>query len=94
VASNSAQLADSWLLLAEGGGPTPDKPSVTFAPTMDPDVVSSEVIFRVDNCREAHRLLRSRGAEFLSDPHDWGTEVRAFFRDPDGHLFEISQRRG
>ncbi len=21
----------------------------------------------------------------------WGYEIRAFFRDPDGHLFEISQ---
>lgn len=24
---------------------------------------------------------------------DWGGEVRAFFRDPDGHLFEISETR-
>ena len=88
------QLADSWFLLVEGGKPTPDKPTVTFAPTKDPDVVNSEVIFRVEDCWETHRLLKSRGAEFLTDPYDWGGEVRAFFRDPNGHLFEISQRRG
>ena len=39
----------------------------------------------------AYEALRSRGAEFLTPPVDWGYEVRAFFRDPDGHLLEISQ---
>ena len=36
------------------------------------------------------RELRSRGAEFLTEPVDWGGETRCFFRDPDGHLLEIS----
>jgi hypothetical protein len=35
--------------------------------------------------------LRSRGAEFLTPPVDQGDEIRAFFRDHDGHLFEISE---
>ncbi|NNF28879.1 MAG: VOC family protein, partial [Gemmatimonadetes bacterium] len=30
-------------------------------------------------------------AEFLAEPVDRGGEIRAFFRDPDGHLLEISQ---
>ena len=50
-----------------------------------------QIIFRVDDCRRTHELLSRRGAEFLTPPVDRGGEVRAFFRDPDGHLFEISQ---
>jgi catechol 2,3-dioxygenase-like lactoylglutathione lyase family enzyme len=87
------ELAGSWILLVTPGLPTPDKPSVSFVPGTDADLVSSEIVFRVEDCRDAYRLLESRGAEFLTEPYDWGGEVRAFFRDPDGHLFEISERR-
>jgi catechol 2,3-dioxygenase-like lactoylglutathione lyase family enzyme len=83
-------LLGNWLLLVTGGDPTRDKPTVTFAPSADPDLVSTEIIFRVNDCRTTYELLKDRGANFLADPVDWGGEVRAFFRDPDGHLFEIS----
>jgi catechol 2,3-dioxygenase-like lactoylglutathione lyase family enzyme len=85
------QLLGSWLLLVTGGGPTDDKPTVTFVPPDDPDRVSAEMIFRVPDCRAAYDTLRGRGAAFLAAPVDRGWEVRAFFRDPDGHLFEISE---
>lgn len=88
------RILGSWILLVTGGGPTDDKPTVTFAPPPDPDRVSAELIFRVPDCREAHATLRERGAEFLAAPRDNGYEVRAFFRDPDGHLFEISSIAG
>jgi len=81
----------NWLLLVTGGGPTKDKPTVTFGPPPDPDRVSTEVTIRVPDCRGAYDVLRSRGAEFLTPPVDNGYEIRAFFRDPDGHLWEISQ---
>jgi catechol 2,3-dioxygenase-like lactoylglutathione lyase family enzyme len=81
----------NWLLLVTGGGPTEDKPTVTFAPPADPDRVSMEVTIRVRDCRGAYELLRSRGAAFLTPPVDNGYEIRAFFRDPDRHLWEISQ---
>lgn len=83
----------TWLLLVTGGAPTEDKPSVTFAPPEDPDTVGHEMTIRVPDCRAAYETLRSRGAEFLTPPvaSDW--EVRAFFRDPDGHLLEISEAR-
>jgi catechol 2,3-dioxygenase-like lactoylglutathione lyase family enzyme len=84
------ELLGNWLLLVTGGGPTPDKPTVTFTPPQDVDVVSSELIFRVDDCRAAYDLLRARGAQFLTAPVDRGGEIRAFIRDPDGHLLEIS----
>jgi len=86
-------FAGSWLLLVTGGEPTPDKPDVTFAPPPDPALVSTELTIRVPDCRAAYETLRARGAEFLTPPYDWGGEIRCFFRDPDGHLLEISEAR-
>ena len=87
------RLLGSWLLLVTEGGPTADKPTVTFAPPGDPDRASAEMIFRVRDCEGAYETLSERGATFLTPPVDHGWEVRAFFRDPDGHLFEISEAR-
>jgi lactoylglutathione lyase len=83
-------FAGCWLLLVTGGGPTEDKPDVTFVPPSDPSAVSHAITIRVDDCRAAYATLRERGVVFLTPPVDHGWEVRAFFRDPDGHLFEIS----
>jgi catechol 2,3-dioxygenase-like lactoylglutathione lyase family enzyme len=82
-----------WLLLVTGGGPTPDKPTVTMTPPTDADQASAELIVAVPDCRAAHAELVSRGAVFLADPVEYPWEIRAFFRDPDGHLLEISQRK-
>ncbi|HYU77082.1 MAG TPA: VOC family protein [Ktedonobacteraceae bacterium] len=79
------------IMLTVGGGPTQDKPTVTFASPTQADRVTSELVIRVPDCLSAYEVLRSRGAEFLTAPVDWGYEVRAFFRDPDGHLLEVSQ---
>jgi catechol 2,3-dioxygenase-like lactoylglutathione lyase family enzyme len=79
------------IMLTVGGGPTKDKPTVTFASPTNADRVSSELVIRVPDCSAAYEALLSRGAKFLTPPVDWGYEVRAFFRDPDGHLIEISQ---
>lgn len=81
----------AWILLVTGGGPTPGKPTVTFAPPSDPDRVSHQLTLRVPDCRAAYEILIGRGAVFLAPPVDRGGEIRAFFRDPDGHLIEISQ---
>lgn len=85
------RLAGTWLLLVTGGGPTADKPTVTFAPPDDPGRVSSEMTFRVRDCRAVYTALEARGATFLTPPVDHGYEVRCFFRDPDGHLLELSE---
>ncbi|MEN2737773.1 VOC family protein [Microbacterium sp. X-17] len=89
-----ARLAGTWLLLVTGGGPTPDKPSVTFSPPDDPDRVAHAMTFRVPDCAAAYEVLRARGADFLTPPIVNGREVRCFFRDPDGHLIELSEYRG
>ena len=83
----------TWLLLVTGGGPTDDKPGVTFAPPADPDRVSHQLTIRVPHCRAAYDVLKARGARFLTPPIDRGSETRCFFRDPDGHLLEISEVR-
>jgi catechol 2,3-dioxygenase-like lactoylglutathione lyase family enzyme len=87
------RFLDAWLLLVTGGPPTVDKPTVTFASPDDPDRVEVELIIGVEDCRGAHAVLERRGARFLTPPVEYPWEVRAFFRDPDGHLFEISERR-
>lgn len=84
------RLLDSWFLLVTGGGPDAGKPTVTLQPPDDVDRVATQVILRVADCHATHELLAARGVEFLAPPHERGTETRAFFRDPDGHLFEIS----
>jgi catechol 2,3-dioxygenase-like lactoylglutathione lyase family enzyme len=81
----------TWLLIVTGGEPTKDKPQVTFAAPAEPDRVSHAMTIRVPDCHQAYETLKARGAEFLTPPVTWDYEIRAFFRDPDGHLFEISQ---
>lgn len=81
----------AWLLVVTGGEPTRDKPHAAFAPPDRPDRVSHAMTIRVPDCQAAYDTLAERGAEFLTPPVNWGHEIRAFFRDPDGHLFEISQ---
>ena len=82
----------NWILLVTGGGPTKDKPEVTFAPPTEPNTVSHQLTLRVPDCQAAYETLRSRGAVFLTPPVRWEHgEIRCFFRDPDGHLLEISQ---
>ena len=86
------QLLGSWLLLVTGGGPTRDKPQVSFVPPPDPNAVSAQLIMRVPSCHDAYAVLTERGAQFLTPPVRWDHgEIRAFFRDPDGHLFELSE---
>jgi catechol 2,3-dioxygenase-like lactoylglutathione lyase family enzyme len=88
------RFAGTWLLLVTGGGPTADKPGVVLVPPSDPEQVSHAMTLRVADCRAAHEALRARGAAFLTEPVDWGSEIRCFLRDPDGHLVELSQAVG
>jgi catechol 2,3-dioxygenase-like lactoylglutathione lyase family enzyme len=83
----------TWLLLVTGGGPTADKPEVTFAAPADPTTVGHSMTIRVADCHATYAELTARGARFLTPPVEYEWEIRAFFRDPDGHLFEISEAR-
>jgi catechol 2,3-dioxygenase-like lactoylglutathione lyase family enzyme len=86
------KLANAWITLAEGGGPTPDKPTVTLAPPAEPDVVDSFLNLRVANIDAVYREWTARGAVFLTEPIDnQGFELRCYLRDPSGHLIEVGQ---
>jgi catechol 2,3-dioxygenase-like lactoylglutathione lyase family enzyme len=85
------RFQSAWLLLVTGGGPTEDKPGVSFVPPSDPSNVSNELTLRVPDCHATYEVLRARGASFLTPPVTYDWEVRCFLRDPDGHLLEISE---
>lgn len=87
------KLANSWVILNTGGGPTDDKPTVTLTTPPDPDTVSAFLNLRVADIALAHREWSARGARFLTDPIDHGYEIRAYIRDPDGHLIEVGEAR-
>jgi catechol 2,3-dioxygenase-like lactoylglutathione lyase family enzyme len=84
----------AWLLIVTPGGETQDKPGTQYVAPPDPSRISHSVTIRVPDCRAAYQALSSRGAAFLTEPQESAWEVRCFFRDPDGHLFEISERKG
>jgi catechol 2,3-dioxygenase-like lactoylglutathione lyase family enzyme len=85
------ELLGNWILLVTGGDPDEGKPTVVLDVPEDFDRVSAQMIFRVDDCEGTYQLLVERGADFLAPPDKRQGETRAFFRDPDGHLFEVSQ---
>jgi lactoylglutathione lyase len=85
------KVANTWLTLNDGGGPTDDKPTVTLATPTDPDRVSAFINMRVADIGWAYKEWSARGAHFLTEPKDHGFEIRAYIRDPDGHLIEVGQ---
>jgi len=88
------KLANSWVILNVGGGPTEDKPEVTLSPPTDLDNVSSFMNIRVADIKAKYEEWRSKGAEFLTPPIDRGGEIRCYMRDPDGYLIEVGEATG
>ena len=85
------QLANSWIIINVGGGPTEDKPTVTLEAPSDPNRVSAFLNIRVADIESVYAEWSARGAEFLTPPQDRGAEIRCYLRDPDGHLIEVGQ---
>jgi catechol 2,3-dioxygenase-like lactoylglutathione lyase family enzyme len=85
------KLANGWVTINVGGGPTDDKPDVVLEPPTDPHRTSAFLNIRVADIQLAYREWSSRGAEFLTPPTDRGSELRCYMRDPDGHLIEVGQ---
>jgi catechol 2,3-dioxygenase-like lactoylglutathione lyase family enzyme len=85
------QLANTWLIVNVGGGPTPDKPTVTLSVLADRDKISSFMNIRVADIQSCYELWKSRGAEFITEPKDKYGETRCYIRDPDGYLIEVGQ---
>jgi lactoylglutathione lyase len=87
------QLANSWVILNVGGGPTDDKPTVTLSPPENQDQASSFMNIRVADIRDCYDRWKSRGAQFLTEPKDHAAEIRCYMRDPDGYLIEVGQSK-
>ena len=87
------QVANTWLILNEGGGPTDDKPDVTLTTPSDAHTTSAFMNVRVADIAAAYRDWSAKGAEFLTEPKDHEREIRAYIRDPDGHLIEVGQSK-
>lgn len=88
------KVANTWLILNEGGEPTDDKPTVTLETPPDPDRTSAFLNVRVADINKAFKEWSAKGAEFRTEPKDHGREIRAYIRDPDGHLIEVGQTTG
>ena len=87
------QIANTWLIVNVGGGPTPDKPSVTLSVLADPNRVDSFMNFRVADIQACYQLWKSRGAKFITEPKEWDRETRCYIRDPDGYIIEVGQSK-
>jgi catechol 2,3-dioxygenase-like lactoylglutathione lyase family enzyme len=85
------QLANSWIIINVGGGPTVDKPDVILETPPDPTRSSSFLNIRVADIHQVYEDWRSRGADFITPPQDMASEIRCYIRDPDGHLIEVGQ---
>jgi len=84
-------LANSWIIINSGGGPTDDKPQVILETPPDPDRVSAFLNIRVADIQTVYEEWTRRGAEFITPPTRRPTELRCYLRDPDGHLIEVGQ---
>jgi catechol 2,3-dioxygenase-like lactoylglutathione lyase family enzyme len=87
------QLANTWMIVNVGGGPTPDKPTVSLSVPPDPNKLSSFMNLRVADIQACYKLWRERGAEFITEPKDKYGETRCYIRDPDGYIIEVGQSK-
>ena len=88
------KVANSWIIMNPGGGPTPDKPGITLRTPEATDTVSTFLNVRVADIAAFYADARSKGAEFLTEPLDRKAEIRCYMRDPDGYIIEIGQATG
>ncbi len=85
------QLANSWIIINVGGGPTEDKPEVVLETPPEPNRVSAFLNIRVADIQKLYEDWSAKGVEFLTPPMQRQTEIRCYARDPDGHLIELGQ---
>lgn len=88
------RLANGWIIMNPGGGPTPDKPDISLRTPEDSRTTSSFLNIRVADIDACYREWSDKGAEFLTRPIDRKAELRCYMRDPDGYLIEVGQSTG
>jgi catechol 2,3-dioxygenase-like lactoylglutathione lyase family enzyme len=88
------KLANSWIIMNPGGGPTPDKPGISVVNYEPGDTTSIFLNLRVADIDGCYRQWSEKGATFVTPPIDRGAEIRCYMRDPDGYLIEVGQSTG
>ena len=88
------KLANTWIIINPGDGPTDDKPDVVLDVPADPKLVSAFLNLRVADIHQVYEDWSAKGATFLTPPIDRGPEIRCSMRYPDGHLIEVGQATG
>ena len=88
------RIANGWIIMNPGGGPTPDKPDIILRPPQPGDPVSAFLNVRVADIAAFYTDARAKGAQFLTEPLDRKAELRCYLRDPDGYLIEVGQATG
>jgi lactoylglutathione lyase len=87
------EIANSWLILNTGGGPTDDKPTITLHTPQNPNEASNFMNIRVADIQSCYKEWREKGAEFLTEPKEHRFETRCYMRDPDGYIIEVGQSK-
>jgi catechol 2,3-dioxygenase-like lactoylglutathione lyase family enzyme len=87
------EIANSWLILNTGGGPTDDKPTITLHTPRNPNEASNFMNIRVADIQSCYKEWREKGAEFLTEPKEHRFETRCYMRDPDGYIIEVGQSK-
>src|SRR5215472_7772594 len=85
------RLANVWISINRGGGPTDDKPEVVASPPKDLNTLTSFINLRLVDIDRCYELWRSHGAKFITKPKNHPWEKRCYMRDPDGYLIEVGQ---
>lgn len=80
------KIANGWIIMNPGGGPTPDKPDVILTAPEPGDPVSSFLNVRVADIAAFYEQALAKGARFLTEPLDRKAELRCYLKDPDGYL--------
>ena len=83
------QIANTWLLVNVGGGPTPDKPTVTLS-VPDPDKINGFMNIRVADIQAYTNY--GKVEEPSSSRSQYPSTARfAATCDPDGYIIEVGQ---
>ena len=90
----TVKLANSWIIMNPGGGPTPDKPGISVVNYEADNTTSIFLNLRVADIDACYKEWSERGAEFVTPPIDRGPEIRCYMRDPDGYMIEVGQSTG
>ena len=94
-APTMVKLANTWVIVNVGGGPTPDKPETVLEPPPDSSRTSAFMNIRVADIHAVYEEWSARGADFITPPIDnRGMELRCYVRDPDGRIIEVGQATG